>query len=192
MPPRLLGLAALLSLLLCVATLAWWARSFLPPDLHVGAADGRLVLVFADAPLTRQWQARSTGRVSPVSAAELWNDARRGRSLQPTTYFVPAGSAPGAPARLANKAPLIETSLGVTTATEPGPFAAHYRLVAIPLLYFAAVLAVPPLAWLVRSLRGWRRAGAGACARCGYDLRGTPERCPECGTAAAAGTMATP
>jgi rubrerythrin len=47
----------------------------------------------------------------------------------------------------------------------------------------AAGLAEIPLAiaFKVMNDRRRRRPTLGLCARCGYDLRGSPGRCPECG-----------
>ena len=44
-----------------------------------------------------------------------------------------------------------------------------------------SLLCILPLAWLIGGLRKRRRNRQGFCADCGYDMRATPTRCPECG-----------
>jgi hypothetical protein len=51
---------------------------------------------------------------------------------------------------------------------------------------FTLVAFLPTLTLLVRARRAYTRRRAlrlTHCHQCGYDLRATPQRCPECGTA---------
>lgn len=53
------------------------------------------------------------------------------------------------------------------------------RGIAVPDWALALVTAVLPIAWIFRRRR---RVSAGHCGTCGYDLRASADRCPECGT----------
>ena len=64
---------------------------------------------------------------------------------------------------------------------------ADYRYV-IPYWAIMIVSAIAPsivARRFIRRLRENKRAKAGLCRKCGYDLRATRQRCPECGTMAA-------
>ena len=59
-----------------------------------------------------------------------------------------------------------------------------YRVIGVPYWFIAALLSLPFVRALLSSLRRRRRLAQQLCPDCGYDLRGSPERCPECGAAA--------
>jgi hypothetical protein len=55
----------------------------------------------------------------------------------------------------------------------------------LPYWLLAVAAAALPLGRLVARVRRSRRVRLNLCAACGYDLRATPGRCPECGAAPA-------
>ena len=68
------------------------------------------------------------------------------------------------------------------TVKNNGPkYTNYYWAISLPLWLLAIVFGIWPwMRWRARR-RKRRRLAVGLCPRCGYDLRATPDRCPECG-----------
>jgi len=147
---------SVLSLLLCVATLVLWVRSYwrldstyyhshAPPSISLHTLRGQLRLVVLERPAT-------------------------GVGLM----FSPGFSHDSEPAR----------HYALTSGSSLGFYFSHselLRLIGVPLWSLALLFAILPALHLGAAIRSRRHRRAGRCPRCGYDLRATPERCPECG-----------
>jgi predicted Zn-ribbon and HTH transcriptional regulator len=79
----------------------------------------------------------------------------------------------------------------INTTTSDNTLLIYYQLTntvaTIPTIPVALVSAVLPAFWIAAAARfsreqRLRKKHPGRCAKCGYDLHGSKERCPECGT----------
>lgn len=85
----------------------------------------------------------------------------------------------------------LESNVQSWTTLNGLPVTQRSILVAAPLWFVVALLAIPSAWTIVRIATRRRRIRSNRCLACGYDLRASPGKCPECGAPADARPIAT-
>jgi hypothetical protein len=185
---RLFDAVAIASLLLCMATAAVWALSHWRMDEWTyhgpASADGgyaRIVDVASDDGLVevhatwvdvRAKESWTAGYTTGTAATDRQMGERIGHYVR---YW--GGSY--------QHGIFISRQTRSLQGRGPFPPGAFDTYVIVPYWMPMAALAVLPI-FELRHIFRWRRRRHrrlhGLCLVCGYDLRGTPQRCPECGT----------
>lgn len=177
-----------LSMLLCVATAALWVRGFWKVDCveldtpnHVTclvAGQARIYLVRLSLDFNVASDSGETPGPAPTPGWRTSFDSSDSDDSYEWCEWASAGP----------EHRHQFTGLGFRTGGNPpmlnseGPVAPTGWEVFVPMGFVVTITAVLPALGLRRFVRH-RRTPRGFCRVCGYDLRATPDRCPECGTA---------
>ena len=169
MKRRLLDIMALLSVLLCVLLIAAWV---------VTRTQSLMLLWLGSAPTERYLAFADRRGVELVRIVPLWAPARTLQDHQswhsqhsPEVKFHWLGFE-------ARVTPVAQSR----KQYDPVILGSAYSLT-IPYGPLCAGSLMMPIFRLVTAIRARRRIPDGHCLTCGYDLRASQGRCPECGTA---------
>jgi hypothetical protein len=177
---KLFNLVATASLLLCVGVCSSWVRSYWVGDQWIwsdGADRPRRVYRMGH----RYVLTLTQGRVYLMHDTSWWFPPQR-RYVRIDDLAVWSGLPPDGVRRsvLGFEWAAHRGVPGVSSV--PMPPYLLYRIIGVPHWFLMVATAVIPCLYAVRRWRLRDRLRRGLCPTCGYDLRATPDRCPECGT----------
>jgi hypothetical protein len=176
---RVFTLLSVSSLALLLVLVCGWLSSAAYDDVRVRWSGGRLLVIGTNAGVTRflveYFDPQHPKYRGPRA---FWAKLRGGGEP------IPVGQAPRHTGALGVDVFTYDGQRRPEKSNKPIPSdpGAAFAVVALhPALLAIPLLACPTL-WVIAAFRRRRRAGRGLCERCGYDLRASPGRCPECGT----------
>jgi len=174
-----LNLFSVLSLLLCVAALSLWIRSYRIEDDFYASAGGMprktQRVISSRGGLLIQWRQEEWWALSGNVNLKRFRSWRH-YDAHPYPYYRPSYPPPPSYTRVIQVAG-FEVAFPKTSKNF-GSFLERTFSVTLPLPFLAGIFALPPALGLRSYLR---RRKPRHCPRCGYDLRATPTLCPECG-----------
>jgi hypothetical protein len=177
---RVVKLAAAASLVLCIATVALWVRSYWRLDDVSYRFDRKRCRVQSlrgevDVSVHRFYKVPESLPVRQgVSHSSSDTANRQYRTLLDLPDWEPTSDAYSGGSFLGFGYVSGSSSSGLT------------RGIGVPHWSLALLFAILPVLRVRGATRSRRHHRAGRCPTCGYDLRATPDRCPECGAVPAA------
>jgi len=184
---RLLMFVSAVSLLLCIATCVLWVRSYWFADL-IGY--GRWTLEH-EAP--KGWYraqprtAKSSQGMVLLSTHFLWLAPEVFDAEKKTLLWDENGRVFYDSALIDDERPFRAADPAVNGFGSREEDRGFRSYIWFPHWAVAAVFGVLPMIVVIRRRIRTLKARAGLCPACGYDLRATPDRCPECGAGAGSG-----
>jgi hypothetical protein len=179
---RLFTLLSALSLLLCVLAVAAWVRGRTHADAVTRTRSARDFAYWFNGPDGVSYRSTRTNYDMRWLKETGWKIGSARLSPAPTPANWTPRDPPGVEflgfrwARGAYVSPFFYSATARPNDRD------DMTILVIPHWALVAATLPLPVAWLLRRRRALRRHGAGLCPSCGYDLRATPGRCPECGT----------
>jgi hypothetical protein len=177
----LLNLLTILSLLLCVTAVVFWVRGYVAGRefIKYQRIDPRLWTLY-------QLGSRTGGQIDVTFERHTFT---RDGLVEEYRRLKPFGSEGFSYIRLKPKDDILGSGsmfnrmgFGVHSSA-PSDAGGTYGSWSVwfPHWFVIVLSGILPMVWLLRSRRQRVRIAGNCCLTCGYDLRASPDRCPECG-----------
>jgi hypothetical protein len=187
---KLLIFFRIVSLIFCIAFTILWARSYYRWDaidwyrgtysVQIRSKDGKICFGRGFRMFISEWsllRRRTWARPPPVDWSKSpipYTDILIGSPFPPLEEQVFWD-------RLRWDPQLVFQFAGFEIYKSGVPSRSNCFAIDTPYWSWCAITAILPLRAMVRLLLRFNRHSRGHCRSCGYDLRATPDRCPECG-----------